>query len=68
MKSESRVDTHLEMIMINFSDNQQSIAEVTIFWSEAPGVDKFQPKPFTTWDGSAEEINQLNPSAEKMKA
>ena len=31
-------------------------------------MDKFQPKPFTTWDGSAEEINQLNPSAEKMMA
>ena len=29
MKNGSGVDTHLEVIMINFPDNQQSIAEVT---------------------------------------
>jgi hypothetical protein len=68
MKSDSGLKIHLQVIMINFPDNQQSITEVTRFWSSVKGVDKFQPKAFTTWDGSAEEINRLNPAAQDMKA
>jgi radical SAM protein with 4Fe4S-binding SPASM domain len=68
MKAERKSDTHLQVIMINFPDNQKSIAEVTDFWAKVEGVDKFQPKPFTTWDGSVEHINKLNHRPENMKA
>lgn len=68
MKAASECSTNVELIMINFPQNGPSIDQVTEFWSKIAGIDKFQAKPFTTWDGSVEIINALNPDPDKMKA
>src|SRR5690606_22110033 len=61
-KHASGAKIRLHVIMVNFPKNAESIAEMTDFWSNIPGVDQFIPKPFTTWDGSLEDINALAPS------
>jgi radical SAM protein with 4Fe4S-binding SPASM domain len=50
---------HIELSMINFKLNRQSIAEMQDYWGNRPGIDDFRNKEFMKWDGSANDINAL---------
>ena len=50
----------VELSMINFSENSESIAEMRTYWESVEGIDEFVLKNFTTWDGSAADINEFS--------
>jgi radical SAM protein with 4Fe4S-binding SPASM domain len=50
---------HIELSMINFKLNRQSIGEMQDYWCNHPGIDDFRNKEFMKWDGSADDINAL---------
>lgn len=50
---------HIELSMINFKLNRESISEMHDYWSSHPGIDDFRNKEFMKWDGSADTINAL---------
>jgi radical SAM protein with 4Fe4S-binding SPASM domain len=50
---------HIELSMINFKLNRDSIAAMHDYWASHPGIDEFRNKEFMKWDGSAEAINAL---------
>jgi len=70
-KSKQRLLTFLEkkektghtikttLSMIDFPDNKESIRAKKHFWIGVAGIDHFIAKPFTTWDGNAEDVKQL---------
>jgi radical SAM protein with 4Fe4S-binding SPASM domain len=45
--------------MIDFGLNSASIEVTRKSWESTPGIDHFLPKAFTTWDGSAADVNGL---------
>ena len=45
--------------MIDFDLNRRSIEHSRKYWESVPGIDRFLPKSFTTWDGSAPDVNAL---------
>ncbi len=49
--------TFIELSMIDFDENRESIARQQAYWRAHPGIDRFLIKRFVTWDGSAAEIN-----------
>ena len=59
MKVAGGYDTKITLSMINFPMNHESIRLEEEFWSSAQGLDNFIVKPFTTWDGSAADVNSL---------
>lgn len=59
-KVESGCRSHVELSMIDFSENEESIAEMRSYWEGVEGIDEFVLKTFITWDGSAQEINDFS--------
>lgn len=49
--------TRVTLSMIDFSLNQASIEKMAAYWESVPGIDHVLIKPFTTWDGTAAEVN-----------
>ncbi len=43
--------------MVDFNLNHESIERTGKYWESVQGIDSFLPKSFTTWDGSAADIN-----------
>lgn len=58
-KERRGVKTKITLSMIDFPNNRQSIDEVESYWNSQPGIDHFVAKPFVSWDGKADDINQL---------
>jgi len=56
-KVESGNRSKVELSMIDFAANAESIDELRDYWGSVEGIDEFVIKSFTTWDGSAPEIN-----------
>lgn len=50
---------HIELSMINFKLNRDSIKEKQDYWARHPGIDDFRCKGFMKWDGSSESVNAL---------
>ncbi len=46
--------------MIDFNLNRESIEIARRYWENMPGIDQFLPKSFTTWDGSAPDVNSFS--------
>jgi radical SAM protein with 4Fe4S-binding SPASM domain len=51
--------TYITLSMIDFSLNQASIEKMTAYWQSVEGIDHVLVKPFTTWDGTAADVNAL---------
>lgn len=45
--------------MIDFNANRESIEISRQYWESMEGIDRFLPKSFTAWDGSAADVNSL---------
>jgi radical SAM protein with 4Fe4S-binding SPASM domain len=45
--------------MVDFDMNTRSIEISRNYWESVPGIDQFLSKSFTTWDGSADDVNAL---------
>ena len=70
-KSKQRLLTFLEknekaghkikitLSMIDFPVNAESIRKAKRFWMGVDGIDLFMTKPFTIWDGNAEDVKRL---------
>jgi len=59
LKRERGVKTRVIVNMIDFGLNRASIDQLKYYWENTPGVDEFCAKPFSTWIGDAEEINEF---------
>jgi radical SAM protein with 4Fe4S-binding SPASM domain len=59
LKNKLSPKTKLEIGMIDFELNQESINQMKKKWQNFDPSIKFVAKTFTTWDGSAEDINKL---------
>jgi radical SAM protein with 4Fe4S-binding SPASM domain len=59
-KVRSKSQTNITLSMINFPDNHESIEELESFWRATKGIDTVFIKPFTTWDGNADDIKLLD--------
>jgi radical SAM protein with 4Fe4S-binding SPASM domain len=69
-KMQNRSKIIIVLSMIDFELNRSSIELSRSYWESVPGVDYFLAKSFTSWDGSAADINNLsdkgkNPSADR---
>ena len=60
-KIEAEVPTFVELGMIDFAKNEDSLHLLEDRWQGVPGIDSVTAKRFTAWDGSAEEINAYAP-------
>ena len=60
--------TKVILSMIYFPLNADSIEKTTDHWSSLKGIDEFLRKPFETWDGTVNEINDLNFSKPQHEA
>lgn len=58
-KQKTGSECRVVLSMIDFDINRHSIEETRAHWESQPGVDEFLMKQFSTWDGNAEDINQL---------
>ncbi len=58
-KRASRARSFIVVSMISFDRNAESIRECQAYWSGLEGIDEFRLKPFTTWDGNSQSVNQL---------
>jgi len=58
-KASSGSHTVTILSMVDFNLNRESIERTREYWGSVPGIDSFLPKSFTTWDGSASDINAL---------
>ena len=58
-KIESKSKAVIVLSMIDFDLNTRSIELTRRYWESMPGIDQFLPKSFTTWDGSATDVNCL---------
>lgn len=59
MKTGSGSSITVILSMIDFGQNRLSIKLTRERWESMPGIDLFLPKSFTTWDGSAPDVNAL---------
>ncbi len=67
LKQELQSDCRTVLSMIDFELNRQSIDQTRSYWESQPGVDEFLMKSFSTWDGNATDINQLEAKSEEDK-
>lgn len=58
-KIDSKSGIVIVLSMIDFNLNARSIEMTSAYWESMPGIDQFLPKSFTTWDGSAPDVNGL---------
>ncbi|ARN74943.1 radical SAM/SPASM domain-containing protein [Oceanicoccus sagamiensis] len=58
-KTERQLPIHIELSMIDFKLNRESIAKMHAYWEQHPGIDEFRNKEFMKWDGSADSVNAL---------
>jgi radical SAM protein with 4Fe4S-binding SPASM domain len=56
-KIRDRRKTIVVLSMIDFELNRESISLTRNYWESVRGIDLFLAKSFTTWDGSAEDVN-----------
>lgn len=61
-KVASKVSTFVELGMIDFAENSDSLHLLRDRWTNVEGIDSVTAKRFTAWDGSVEEINAYSPS------
>jgi radical SAM protein with 4Fe4S-binding SPASM domain len=61
-KVAANVPTFVELGMIDFAENAHSLHLLRDRWVGVAGIDSVTAKKFTTWDGSAEEINAYLPA------
>lgn len=52
-------ETRITLSMIDFRLNEDSISRVADYWRSVDGIDRVLIKPFSTWDGAAEDVNAL---------
>jgi radical SAM protein with 4Fe4S-binding SPASM domain len=60
-KVAAKVPTFVELGMIDFVENADSLHLLRDRWNGIEGIDSVTAKRFTAWDGSAEEINAYAP-------
>lgn len=60
-KIAAEVPTFVELGMIDFAENEDSLHLLRDRWAKVDGIDSVRAKQFTAWDGSAEEINAYSP-------
>lgn len=58
LKRASKCTTKITISMIDFEMNAESISQTRSYWESVAGVDQFLLKSFSTWDGSAQDINR----------
>jgi radical SAM protein with 4Fe4S-binding SPASM domain len=58
-KIETNSTIKIVFSMIDFGLNSRSIELTRNYWETMPGIDTFLAKSFTTWDGSAFDVNNL---------
>jgi len=61
-KVAAKVPTFVELGMIDFAENADSLHLLRDRWTGIEGIDSVTAKRFTAWDGSAEEINAYSPA------
>jgi len=59
LKKQLSPATRIHFSMIDFARNRDSIAKARGLWEDVEGIDRFQVKPFVTWDGNAPDVNLL---------
>lgn len=57
--SQKQKPIHIELSMIDFGVNRESINRMTEYWQSKDGLAKYRQKVFQKWDGSADDVNQL---------
>lgn len=62
-KVAAKVPTFVELGMIDFTENADSLHLLRDRWIGVEGIDNVTAKRFITWDGSVEEINAYAPAA-----
>ncbi|MFH2132529.1 MAG: SPASM domain-containing protein [bacterium] len=67
LKERLKSDCRVVLSMIDFDLNRQSIEETRSYWESVPGVDQFLMKRFSTWDGSAGDINRLQGNPKRTR-
>ena len=60
-KMKANVSTFVELGMIDFGENEDSLHLLRDRWTGVEGIDSVTAKRFITWDGSVEEINAYSP-------
>jgi radical SAM protein with 4Fe4S-binding SPASM domain len=61
-KVAAKAPTFVELGMIDFVENADSLHLLRDRWTSVEGIDSVTAKRFTAWDGSAEEINAYAPA------
>lgn len=61
-KVAAKVPTFVELGMIDFAENAESLHLLRERWANVEGIDSVTAKRFTAWDGSVEEINAYAPA------
>ncbi len=59
-KTVTGCDITVVLSMIDFAMNRPSMESAKHFWESTPGIDLFLAKSFTTWDGSAPDVNRYS--------
>ena len=59
-KRHSNCTSNTALLMIDFAENRESIEAMKEFWGSVEGLGGCNIKTFTTWDGSAPEINDYS--------
>lgn len=59
LKRKHGCGTMISLHMIDFPLNRESMERQKGFWESIEGIDEFVRKGFTTWDGSAQDVNAL---------
>ncbi len=54
-----RLKTRVQLSMIDFSLNKESIAALKNHWESVAGIDEFLCKPFITWNGDGSDVNAV---------
>lgn len=66
-KIAAEVPTFVELGMIDFAENEDSLHLLRDRWAKVDGIDSVRAKQFTAWDGSAEEINAYSPPPDHQR-
>ncbi len=59
-KNDSGFSATVVLSMVDFNMNHDSIEIAREYWGNTPGIDQFLTKSFTTWDGSAPDVNSFS--------
>ena len=59
-RREMNVIDFISLEMVYFKDNRLSYETRKEYWSSHKGIDQFQAKVFTRWDGADESVNSLS--------